>query len=350
MSRHAIIEADLRSICESDLPWPAFQGKTVVVSGANGFLPAYMVETLLYLNETRSGQQTSVIGLVRSLERATRRFEAYRGRKDLQLIVHDVTQPLPPMARADFIVHAASPASPKYFGSDPVGTLAANVLGTHHLLTLARDCRAEALLLFSSGEVYGQPVQPCEQVCERDQGIVDHLQVRSCYAESKRMAETMCVCWQYQFQVPAKIVRISHTYGPGMRLDDGRVFADFVADVVHRRPIVMKSDGAARRPFCYIADAAKAFFAVLLKGKPGEAYNVANDQEECSVLELAQMLVGLFPERHLHVVRQARSAGDTYLPCSVQPPRPDVTKVKALGWSPGIDLREGFRRTVQSFE
>ena len=311
--RHAIVEEDLRAITSCDLPWSAFHGKTVVVSGASGFLPAYMVETLLYLNENRADQATTVIGLVRNLERARKRFAAYGGRIDLQLVGHDITAPLPNLDRADFIIHAASQASPKFFGSDPVGTLSANVIGTHHLLGLARSCRSEGFLFFSSGEVYGQAAGPRPTIGEHDYGIVDPLEIRSCYAESKRLGETMCACWAQQFSVPAKIVRIAHTYGPGMRLDDGRVFADFVADVVQRRPIVMKSDGSARRPFCYLADTTTAFFTVLLRGAVGEAYNVGNSDAECSVAELAHLLAGLFPERGLQVVSQARSSGGLLL-------------------------------------
>ncbi|MGD0899798.1 MAG: NAD-dependent epimerase/dehydratase family protein [Thermoguttaceae bacterium] len=347
--RHPIIEEDLRAIAAADLPWSAFQDRCVVISGANGFLPAYMVETLLYLNERSPRQKTRVVGLVRNLPRAAKRFKAYAGRPDFELLAHDVTQPLPAVPRGDFVVHAAGQASPKYFGSDPVGTLSANVLGTHHLLALARQSRAEGFLFFSSGEVYGEPLPGKKMMAETDVGIVDHMDVRSCYAESKRLGETMCLCWRRQFGVPVKILRIGHTYGPGMRLDDGRVFADFVADLVHRRPIVMKSDGSARRAFCYLADAVRGYFTVLLKGPAGEAYNVANTEAQCTILELAELLAGLFPDRRVTVVRQARDPADTYMPCKIRQAMLDISKVKALGWRPTTTLAEGFRRTVESF-
>ena len=120
---------------------------------------------------------------------------------------------------------------------------------------------------------------------------------RSCYAEGKRLGETMCASWWHQHRVAAMIARPFHTYGPGMRLDDGRVFADFVADVLARRPIRMASDGSARRAFCYVADAVAGFFAVLLMGEPGQAYNVGNERGETSIRDLAQLLVGMFPAR-----------------------------------------------------
>jgi UDP-glucuronate decarboxylase len=348
--RHAVIEEDLRRICASDLPWSAFAGSTVLVAGAGGFLPAYMVETLLYLNETIPQQKTCVIGLVRDIEKAARRFEAYRGRDDLKLIRHDVTQPLPPLDRPKFIIHAASQASPKDFGSDPVGTLSANVLGTHHLLQLARDSRSEGFLFLSSGAVYGRPQSVARRITEQDYGVVDPLEVRACYGESKRLAETMCVCWRHQFGVPAKIVRIGHAYGPGMRLDDGRVSRDFVADVLRGGPIVLHSDGRARRSFCYLADVTAAFFTVLLKGAPGEAYNVANDEAECTISEIANLLVSVFPERQLQIVQKGRSGPETFLHCKYDEAQIDISKIRALGWRPTTGPAEGFLRTVKSFE
>jgi nucleoside-diphosphate-sugar epimerase len=340
----------LHAIAATDLPWSSFAGATFVVSGAAGFLPAYMVETLLYLNESNPGLAIRTIGLVRNLERALDRFKAYEGRNDLQLIRHDITQPLPPLGHVDYVIHAASQASPKYYGVDPVGTLSANVLGTHHLLTLAGASQSKAFLFFSTAEVYGQPDPQHIPTREIDYGTVDPTSVRSCYAESKRMGETMCVAWQQQYGVPVKIVRPFHTYGPGMRLDDGRVFADFVADVVYGRPIVVKGDGAARRAFCYLADAVQGFFTVLMRGELAHAYNIGNDRGECSIAELANLLVRLFPQRKLSVTQQRREANKGYIASTFNRSCPDITRARSLGWNPITDLAEGFRRTVRSYE
>jgi UDP-glucuronate decarboxylase len=134
-----------------------------------------------------------------------------------------------------------------------------------------------------------------------------------------------------------------------MSLDDGRVFADFVADIVARRDIVLKSDGGARRPFCYLADATVAYFTVLLNGENGEAYNVGA-KTETSVLELAQMLCTLFPERDCRLVRQQRAEGDSYLASPVVGGHFDLSKIRKLGWEPTTGIEDGFRRTVLSYE
>lgn len=346
--RHRVVCEDLRKIVDSRLPWENLFSKSVLITGASGFVPAYLLETILYLNDTRDAN-IRVIALVRNKERAMRRLGHLCDRQDMNLVVQDVCDPYVGPASADFVIHAASQASPKFYGSDPVGTFEANVLGTRQMLALARTCGSEGFLYFSSGEVYGRIADPSVPVRETDFGYLDPLNVRSCYAEGKRAGEALCSFWQAQYGVPAKIVRLSHTYGPGMALDDGRVFADFVADLVARRDIVMKSDGSTKRPFCYLADATVAFFTVLLLGKNAEAYNVGSDVET-SVLDLAEMLTRLFPERHCRVIRKERAPGDPYISSPVGGGHFDLSRIRALGWEPTTGIEEGFRRTVESYE
>jgi nucleoside-diphosphate-sugar epimerase len=343
-----VLEEDLDRICAAPLPWDRLFGKSILVTGANGFVAAYMIESLLRLNE-RLGAKIQVIALVRSAEKAMRRFAYLLDRPDLTLLVQDVRTPYSGTKQADFIVHAASQASPKYFGTDPAGTFETNVIGTLRMLELAREARSESFLFLSSGEVYGLQPDLTSPVKETDYGYVDPTNVRSCYAEGKRSGEMLCACWHAQYGVPSKIVRLSHTYGPGMDADDGRVFADFVADVVARRNIVIKSDGSARRPFCYLADATIAFFTVLLLGANGEAYNVGSETET-SVLELANLLCRLFPERGCQVIRQERKPGDPYVASPAQGGHFDISKVRALGWEPTTSCEVGFKRTVDSYE
>ncbi len=344
-----IIDEDISFIISNDLPWHEFSDKTILITGANGCLPAYMVETLLNLKKLRGIGPSKIIALVRNIDAAQKRFSKYKERSDLEWIVQDVCDPVEIKCKVDYIIHAASQASPKYYGTDPVGTLSANVLGTANMLNLAIKSSAKGFLFFSSGEIYGH-VDPSQiPMKENSYGYVDPLDVRSCYAESKRLGETMCISWMHQYGVPIKIVRIYHTYGPGMKLDDGRVFADFVSDVVNGRDIVMRSDGKAIRSFCYLSDAIIAFFTVILKGEIGQAYNVGNDKAEISVIDLANLLVSLYPEKKLKVIKQDENVTPGYLKSPFNRHVPDINKIKQLGWIPQISLNEGFKRTIESF-
>jgi nucleoside-diphosphate-sugar epimerase len=246
----------------------------------------------------------------------------------------------------DIVIHAASLASPKYYGMDPVGTLAANTIGTGKLLELARLKKVDSFLFVSSSEVYGQPAKT--PTTEQDYGYLDPLNVRSCYAESKRMGENMCVAWNHQFLVPAKVVRPFHTYGPGMSLDDGRVYADFVRNVLDREAIVLNSSGLARRAFCYLADAVEGLFKVLIHGKNGEAYNLGNDRGEISIVELAQMLQKVYSGRVSSISINAPVV-DGYITSNVNRVCPDIKKIESLGWKPRLSVKDGFVRTIESY-
>lgn len=325
-----IIQQDLQTIVSAPLPWKDFEGATVLVTGGAGFLPAYMVETLLYLNKNVLSKPCRVIAFVRDMEHASERFKDYKGTNSgLELRQRDIVKPIDYEMRLTYIIHAASQASPKFYKSNPVGTLSPNVIGTWNALGVTKYCKS--FLFFSSGDA-ALPIDP--------------LDLRACYGESKRMGETMCAAWHRQFGVPAKIVRISHTYGPGMRLDDGRVFADFTRDILNGGPIVLNSDGSAHRAFLYLAEATVAFFTVLLKGECAKAYNVANPYSYTSIADLAKRLGVWF---NIPVERRGEKI-DTPIPRAVEGTGPyDITLLKALGWNPSIMLQEGFARTVESY-
>lgn len=347
--RNPIIEEDLKYITDSPLPWQSLEGKKILITGASGFVPAYMVETILYLNETVLKKKARIFALVRDIKKAKTRFSYYSNRKDLEFIVQDVSARIK-NKKFDIIIHAASPASPKYYGKDPIGTLSPNVIGTYFLLDLAKKCKAEKFLFFSSGEIYGEVTKEQVPYKENIYGYTDPLAIRSCYAESKKMAENMCACWNYQHNLNTLIVRPFHTYGPGMRLDDGRIFADLVSDIVNKRDLSLNSDGSAVRSFLYLADATIGFFTVLFKGIPGNAYNVGNEKGIMSIKELAELLVNSYPERGLSVKVKPSSTTSGYLASTISRAHPDTSKLKALGWDTKISIKDGFIRTIRSIE
>ena len=349
MEHNHIIRGDIVRIASTNLPWEMLRSKTILITGGSGFLAAYLVKALLTIGKMHQ-LNLKVICLARSLRSVESRLSSCLKDRDLTVILHDISQPLPNnFPRADFIIHAASQASPKYYGVDPVGTLLANSSGTAFLLEYAVRSQAERFLFFSSGEVYGVPLNTNQLISEQDYGYLDPMNVRSCYAESKRVGETMCVAWGHQHGLHASVVRPFHTYGPGMALDDGRVFADFVADVVAKRDIVLKSDGLALRPFCYIADATIGFLTVLLKGGKAEAYNIANPEAEISIGDLAVLVANLFPERGVGVRIEMSTSSNSYLKSPISRSCPSIEKIKSLGWTPTISLKDGFRQTIQSY-
>ncbi len=299
-----IVTEDLHAIVASNNGWAAFSNKTVLVTGAGGFIGNYLVRTLLALNTLGLlDLPVRVIAMVRSLEKARERFAGLANSAELDLLHFDLTMgAVPELPRVDYIIHAASQASPRYYGVDPVGTMLPNIRGTASL----KGSRSwlEGLPLCCSSEIYGNAAAAGESLAEDNPGLVDSMDPRSCYAEGKRAGETLCVAWYRQYGVPTYIVRPFHTYGPGLEPDDGRVFADFVYNAVRGQDILIRGDGKARRAYCYITDAVAAMFMVLLAGEPATAYNVGNPEGELSVAELAGLVANLRSDVNLRVSMQ----------------------------------------------
>lgn len=350
---NTIINQDLEFITHSNLiDWEKFRNKAVLVSGANGMLPSYMVETLLYLNEKRDYHIT-VIALVRNIEKAKKVFAEYEGNPNLNYLVQDVTKPVHYDGEVHFIIHAASQAAPSYYGVDPVGTFTANTLGTLNLLELAKEKHVEGFLYFSTGAIYGNIEGENVLLDESMDGNVNTMEVRNCYAESKRAGENACVCYHYQYHVPTRIVRIFHTFGPKVNLNDGRVFSDFCKNIINKENIILKSDGSAKRSFLYVSDAVIAYFKVLLDGELAAVYNVGGDEEhEISIRDLSEMLVSLYPEKKLKVVLDINESDLTY--AKMRTPQkqilPKLDRIKALGWRIQTSVEDCFKRTIDALE
>lgn len=339
-----MLDGDLIEVAEFDLPWGLLDGATVLITGAAGFLPAAMVETLLFRN-ARYGARTTVVTLVRNVAAATSRFRRWLDDPLFKIVYADLSAPLPTVGNVDYLIHAASQASPRYFVSDPVGTALPNVVGTYSTLELARSTGAKSYLYFSSAEIYGKT--PSTSITETDYGAIDPLHPRSIYAEAKRAGEALGAAYARQFGVHFVSARPFHCYGPGMKLDDGRVFADFTRNILNHEHIKMNSDGSAVRSFCYLTDAATGFFTALLKGESAQAYNVGNPDATLSMRELAELLVVTFPDRGLGV---EFGSPTTDVMKAVDKAIPSVQKLQSLGWSPAIGPAEGFRRTIRSYE
>jgi nucleoside-diphosphate-sugar epimerase len=344
-----IISEDIQTILSEKIEWDYLRGKTILVTGANGFIPSYIIYLLLELNRIKfQDNPMTLLALVRNKEKATKKFAPFASREDFRLIVSDVSEPIQFHEKIDIIIHAASQASPKYYGVDPVGTLKANTIGTANMLELAKNNDTEKFIYISSGEVYGVLDGSLNNITESYTGNVDITDVRSCYAESKRMGENMCVCWSHQYGFHVNMLRLSHTYGPGVELDDGRVFGDFVKNVINNEHIVLNSDGKAKRSFLYISDMITALFMILFKGENRQAYNIAADKET-EIRELATTLCNLYPEKKLSIEFNKAIAPAGYIRSASTGAVLSTEKLKKLGWEQKISLEQGFRRMIESY-
>jgi UDP-glucuronate decarboxylase len=346
VDKNKIVSRDLDDIANSSLPWTSLFQKTVLITGGAGFIGAYLTKSLLHVGQLFDLHLT-VICVTRKKSELNSRLDCCSRFPNLIIFEQDMSLPLSEnFPRADIVIHAASQASPSYYSKDPVGTLAANVLGTINLLNLAQKSTLDQFLYISSGEVYGELVDAASEITEGSYGYLDPTRVRSCYGESKRMSENICVSYSHQYGIDTRIVRPFHTYGPGLSPSDGRVFADFIHAAALGNDIAMTSDGSAKRPFCYISDAVTGIFHVLFNGRSSNAYNLANPDGEVSVRELATIVSETRTDLDLSIKSSAQAV--SYLKSPISRQIVNIDKLKLLGWAPRINVIDGFKRSVSS--
>lgn len=347
---HKIIREDIEYITNQGMPWDYLNGSNVLITGANGFLPSYLIETLLYLND-KFDSKINVFALARNKKKTNRRFVNHNSRGDLHFIFQDVCDPIIFVKdiRLQYIIHGASQASPKYYELDPAGTIMANVVGTINLLKIAQKNNLKRFLYFSTGGVLGKIDNKNIPAKEDDYGYLNPTNVKSCYNESKRMGENICASWFHQFGIPTVMIRPSYVYGPGMKKNDDRVFPSFIQDIIGNRNLIIKGNGKQTRSFCYIADAILGIFLVLFRGENGKPYNVGTENET-SIFELANILVSLYPKKELQVFVNESSTIGINERSSINRSCLNISRIKDLGWKPTFNLKEGIKRTMRYYE
>ena len=303
----------------------------ILVTGGAGFIGSHLCERLL-------GEGHDVLCLDNFFTGNKRNVAHLLGEPRFELIRHDVTEPI--LLEVDRIYNLACPASPVHYQYNPVKTIKTSVLGTIHMLGLAKRVRAR-ILQASTSEVYGDPLQHPQT--EAYWGNVNPIGIRSCYDEGKRVAETLMMDYHRQNKVDVRIVRIFNTYGPRMALEDGRVVSNFIAQALRNEDITIFGDGAQTRSFCFVDDLVEGVIRLMEKDGVTGPINIGNPTET-TILEFARRIVELTGSRSRIVNR----------PLPSDDPRqrqPDITLArKTLGWEPKVTLEQGLGKTIDYFQ
>lgn len=342
--RNQVVQEDLKGLITDIDNWITLKNKTVLVAGATGMLASYFSFVLFYLNE-RYDFNIQILLLARHKEKIKKVFGD--NANNTKLFIQDICDKIDYSEKIDYIFHAAGSASPYHIINNPTGIIKANTIGTINILETAKRTGKPKIIFTSTREIYGK-IENKKQIAETDMGVLDPLQSRSCYPESKRISETLLKSYADQFSIPFINLRIAHSYGPGMEINnDGRVMSDFIYDAVHQKNIILKSEGLAERAFCYITDAISAIFTALLKGKENNAYNIANETEAIKIIDLAQLIQDC-AKNGKDIEKQIDKASfkgyTNYNRTSL-----NTQKIESLGWQPKINLKEGIKKTLSSF-
>lgn len=344
MNSQLIIEADLRSIIdELGKEIVKIEGKNILITGASGMLGGYITKTLMYANRNIFSKPCHIYLTLHN-------NSPFSESDYVHLIKESLITSTPSVKNINYIIHAASTAAPKLYINNMLETLNINILGLYSLLKMDLSS-LESFLLFSSAEIYGNSMNE-GKVTETYIGKVDHLNKRSCYVEGKRAAETISMNYYWEKNIPIKIARIFHTFGPGLNLDDGRVYSDFIKDGLEKKNISIRGNKDITRSYLYSKDASIMFFKLLLSNKNGEVYNIANEKNIATVEQLAKVTCDIFNSKYknkLQVVIDNKEKRSFYKD-AVNSVVPNMEKFKKdFHYVPSTDLFDAIKNTIDYY-
>lgn len=314
--------------------------KTFLVTGATGLIGSFIIDTLLYGNMFL-GKNNKVIALSRTKKKLIERFSYCNNYKWLDFIVQDICAPLKAEKKIDYIIHAASNADPGTYASYPVETALTNVIGTNNILEYAKNHLETRVIFTSTMEVYGKNnATPITEDCV---GTLDFNEVRSCYPESKRMAENLCKSYHDEYGVWIAVARLGYIYGPTMTDTDNKVVAQFIRKSINGENIILKSLGSQLRSYCYVSDATAGIFTILLHGTVGEAYNIATEKSVLTIAKMAELIAHIDEREVVYQAPDNKESKGYSKPLDMVL---DESKLIRLSWNAHYTFEAGIKHTI----
>ena len=333
---------DVKRVTNLPLPWDRLNEKSIMLTGASGLIGTFLVDVLMEKNIS-DGLNVKIIAVGRNEDKARERFGDYWSNEEFSFMCADINEPLSIYPHTDFVIHAASNTHPRLYTLDPVGSLMTNILGTYNLLEYALKTKVYRFVFVSSVEIYGQALKPDDVFNEKYCGYIDCNQFRAAYPEGKRAGEALCNAYIGKYKIDIVIPRLSRVYGSTMRIDDSKAMSQFIMNGVRGEDIVLKSNGAQRFSYCYVADAVSGILYAMLLGKCGEAYNVADMNGSISLREITENIADYTKKKVVfNLPDEQETAGFSNVSVGVM----DTKKLQELGWRAFDDVKSGTKKTI----
>lgn len=339
---------DVRSIANLDLPWEKLRGKSLMLSGATGLIGSFLVDVILEKN-VMDNLNCTVYALGRNEAKAKNRFVRFADDPHFVFIPYDAEFPLirDDIETVNYILHLASHTHPMLYATDPIGTITTNIIGVQNLLEFAVAHHAVRFVFASSNEIYGENRGDVELFDEEYCGYINCNTLRAGYPESKRCGEALCQAYRVQKGLDVVVSRITRSYGPTMMMSDTKAISQFIKKGIAGEDIVLKSAGTQYYSYTYMADAVSGVLWILLAGKSGEAYNIAEEHSDIMLKDLAAIIAEIKGKKVVYEIPDAvESAGYS----KATKARLDGRKLQELGWKPKYTIKIGIERTIRILE
>lgn len=336
----------LEQLNNQPIDWEKLSNKTILISGATGMIGTCLIDVLMLQNETKKSD-IHVIAMSRNESRARERLGKYWNRTQFEYISCDINETIPECGHIDYVIHAASNTHPLQYSEDPVGTIASNIIGTKNLLDYAVSHGAKHFCFVSSVEVYGENRGDTEKFDESYLGWIDCNTLRAGYPESKRVGETLCNAYDKTYGLEFSIPRLSRVYGPTMLLSDTKAISQFIKKAAAGEDIVLKSEGKQKYSYTFVTDAAAGILYTILQGEKGQAYNVADEESDITLKDLAQTLAQIANTKVIFELpdEKERRGYSTATKAML-----NADKLKKLGWNAQVHMSEGLSCTVEKMK
>ena len=340
--KNSLYKEDLDKIASCDINWDKLKNKSILITGATGLIGTFLIDLLMYRN-LNYNDNIIIYAISRSKEKALSRLKEYFDTKFFIFIQQDIQNSFELNVPIDYIIHGAINCHPIVFATEPINIILSSIFGTKSILDFTTVNNVKRTLFLSSGEIYGVNRGDVESFKEDYCGYLDCNTARSCYPEGKRAAESLCQAYIKEKNIDIIIARPCHIYGPTMGDDDSKVIAQFFRNAVNKENIVLKSKGDQLYSYCYVADICSALLFILLNGKNGEAYNISDNDDYLSLLEIAKILSEYTDKE---VVFNTPSSVESSGYSKATKALLDSSKLRELGWKPMYSLKDGIIRTL----
>ena len=328
---------DITNVSLLDLPIEKLKNKNILITGSTGLIGSSLIDLLLNNNTVNF----KVFAAGRNENKANKLFETYKNRNDFHFLKLDLNESINAEIEFNYVIDCAGVASPQLYTTDPVSVIKSNVFGVENLLSYGIKHNLEKFVYVSSGEIYGEG--DGRIFTEDYSGYVNTTNLRSCYPLAKRTAESLCIAYSHQYNIDVSIARPCHIYGPNFSETDKRVYAEFIRNIINNENIIMKSSGEQYRSWCYVVDCVTALLYILLNGKNKEAYNIANENSNITIKELAELIAD-FRNKKVIIKQPNKIELSGYNP--VKKSIFSIDKIKNLGWEPKFDIKTGINHTL----